>query len=124
MTARSHSPRSVRPGSGDAISATARSIRATRRQRRPSGTAVSRALAGVVAVWSAADLPEITKPIGTASTGRPFAQPVLVPDIARYAGEPVAVVIAESAYRVADALELIEVEYDPLPPIATLEEAA
>src|SRR2546421_604309 len=84
----------------------------------------ARALAGVVAVWSAADLPEITKPIGTASTGRPFAQPVLVPDIARYAGEPVAVVIAESAYRVADALELIEVEYDPLPPIATLEEAA
>jgi aerobic carbon-monoxide dehydrogenase large subunit len=84
----------------------------------------ARALAGVVAVWSAADLPEITKPIGTASTGRPFAQPVLVPDVARYAGEPVAVVVAESAYRVADALELIEVEYDPLPPIATLEEAA
>jgi CO/xanthine dehydrogenase Mo-binding subunit len=84
----------------------------------------ARALAGVVAVWSAADLPEITKPIGTASTGRPFAQPVLVPDVARYAGEPVAVVIAESAYRVADALELIEVEYDPLPPIATLEAAA
>ena len=84
----------------------------------------ARALAGVVAVWSAADLAEITKPIGTASTGRPFAQPVLVPDVARYAGEPVAVVIAESAYRVADALELIEVEYDPLPPIATLEEAA
>jgi carbon-monoxide dehydrogenase large subunit len=43
----------------------------------------ARALAGVVAVWSAADLPEITKPIGTASTGRPFAQPVLVPDVAR-----------------------------------------
>src|SRR5437763_701443 len=67
----------------------------------------ARALAGVVAVWSAADLPEITKPIGTASTGRPFAQPVLVPDIARYAGEPVAVVIAERAYRVPDAVATV-----------------
>ena len=59
----------------------------------------ARALAGVVAVWSAADLPEITKPIGTASTGRPFAQPVLVPDIARYAGEPVAVMAATATSR-------------------------
>src|SRR6266480_572819 len=67
----------------------------------------ARALAGVVAVWSAADLAEITKPIGTASTGRPFAQPVLVPDVARYAGEPVAVVIAESAYRVAETGALV-----------------
>jgi carbon-monoxide dehydrogenase large subunit len=82
----------------------------------------ARALAGVIAVWSAADLPEITKPIGTAITGRPFDQPVLARSVARYAGEPVAVVVAESAYRVADALELVEVEYDPLPPVATLAE--
>src|SRR6267143_2020024 len=82
----------------------------------------ARALAGVIAVWSAADLPEITKPIGTAITGRPFDQPVLARSVARYAGEPVAVVVAESAYRVADALELVEVEYDPLPPAATLAE--
>jgi carbon-monoxide dehydrogenase large subunit len=79
----------------------------------------ARALPGVVDVWSAADLHEITKPIGGAITGRPFAQPVLVRDVARYVGEPLAVVIAESAYRVADALELVEVQYEPLPPIAT-----
>ncbi len=83
----------------------------------------ARALSGVVAVWSAADLPEITKPIGTAVTGRPFAQPVLARDVARYVGEPVGVVVADGAYRVADALELVEVAYDPLPPVATVQEA-
>src|SRR5256885_10024936 len=35
----------------------------------------------------------------------------------------VAVVVAESAYRVADALELAQVGYEPLPALATVEAA-
>ncbi|MEK7715753.1 MAG: xanthine dehydrogenase family protein molybdopterin-binding subunit, partial [candidate division NC10 bacterium] len=83
------------------------------------------ALPGVVAVWSAADLPEIAKPLqsGGIASGRPFAQAVLVKDIARYVGEPVAAVLADDPYRLADALEAVTVEYEPLPPLATADAA-
>src|SRR6266513_2013202 len=42
---------------------------------------------------------------------------------ARYAGEPVAVVVADNRYVAEDALELIEVDYEPLPGVAWLEDA-
>src|SRR5919198_5683574 len=85
----------------------------------------ARALSGVVLAWSAADLPEAARalPGGGGRTGRPWSQPVLAKDVVRYVGEPVAVVVAESAYRVADALELARVDYEPLPPLATVEAA-
>jgi 2-furoyl-CoA dehydrogenase large subunit len=41
----------------------------------------------------------------------------------RYAGEPVAIVAATSRARAEDALELIDVEYEPLPAIVTAEAA-
>ncbi len=44
-------------------------------------------------------------------------------EVARYEGEPVAVVVAENAYIARDALELIEVEYEPLPAVVDLERA-
>ena len=66
-------------------------------------------LPGVVAAWSAADLPEAGRPILAGSEGahkgRPFAAPVLARDVVRYVGEPVAVVVADDPYRLADALE-------------------
>ena len=49
-------------------------------------------------------------------------------DRVRYAGEPVAIVVAEDRYRAEDALALIDVRYEPLPaivdPEATLEAGA
>ncbi len=81
------------------------------------------ALPGVLAVWTAADLSEIRGPIARATVGRPFAQPALAADVVRYVGEPLAVVVAESPYLLADALELVEVEYAPLSPLASVEEA-
>lgn len=42
---------------------------------------------------------------------------VLAVDKVRYVGEGVAVVIAESRYIAEDARELVDVDYDPLPPI-------
>src|SRR5919198_3276431 len=87
----------------------------------------ARALPGVVAAWSAAELPEAARAMpgayGGGKTGRPWSQPILARDVVRYVGEPVAVVVAESAYRVADALELARVDYEPLPPLATVEAA-
>ncbi len=41
--------------------------------------------------------------------------PAMARGLVRYAGDPVAFVIAESAAQAADAAELIEVDYDPLP---------
>ncbi len=42
-------------------------------------------------------------------------------DVAKYEGEPVAVVVAKDAYVARDALELIEVDYEPLPAVVNCE---
>ncbi|MFC3606791.1 xanthine dehydrogenase family protein molybdopterin-binding subunit [Stutzerimonas tarimensis] len=45
-------------------------------------------------------------------------------DKVRYVGEPVCVVIAEDRYLAEDALDTVQVEYEPLPPIIDPEAAA
>lgn len=78
-------------------------------------TAAARALPGVVAVYSGADLePHWRK--------RPSPPPLGV-GRASYYGQPVAVVIAESEGVAADAAALIEVEYEPLPATLDIETA-
>lgn len=87
----------------------------------------ARAIAGVVAAWGSADLPEASRPLasrhGGKSGARPYTQPVLAGDVARFVGEPIAVVVAEDVYALGDALEAVEVAYDPLPAVATIDEA-
>jgi carbon-monoxide dehydrogenase large subunit len=93
-------------------------------------TTAAKAMPGVVAVWTAADLPEATPglsdfgPTGIVQRGRP----ILTNDEVNYAGEAYAVVVAESAYQAHDAAEAIAGELDPLPGVgdvvtATAEEA-
>jgi CO/xanthine dehydrogenase Mo-binding subunit len=78
----------------------------------------ARALAGVHAVLTAADIP-----------GRnviPMIQadwPVLAADEVRHVGEAVALVAAESAAVASDALAAIRVEYEPLPARLDMEQA-
>ncbi|GAB3301351.1 xanthine dehydrogenase family protein molybdopterin-binding subunit [Parasphingorhabdus pacifica] len=85
---------------------------------------VSEALAapGVVAAYSADDLPMPPLvpfvEVNSACTRYPLGT-----DRVRFAGEPVAVVVAESAAQAADALELIDVDYEPLPAAVDVEEA-
>jgi CO/xanthine dehydrogenase Mo-binding subunit len=90
-------------------------------------TSGARALPGVVLAWSAADLGEIAPNMptayGGAQKGRAWAQPVLARDVVRHVGEPVAVVVAESAYQLADALDAVTVEYERLPSLSTPEAA-
>ncbi|RZT83441.1 carbon-monoxide dehydrogenase large subunit [Pseudonocardia sediminis] len=43
-------------------------------------------------------------------------QPVLAHGKVRFAGEPVAAVVAADRYRAEDGCELVDVDYDPLPP--------
>nr|PZN40494.1 MAG: carbon monoxide dehydrogenase [Actinomycetota bacterium] len=49
--------------------------------------------------------------------------PPMAVDTVRYVGEAVACVVATDRYRAADALEAIEVEYEPLPPVLDMNEA-
>ena len=48
---------------------------------------------------------------------RAFLQRPLAQEKARYVGDPVAVVVAESRYVAEDALDLVEVDYEPLPAV-------
>jgi carbon-monoxide dehydrogenase large subunit len=50
-------------------------------------------------------------------------QPPLAEDVVRYSGEPLAVVLCESRYAAEDAIELVDVEYEPLGVVLGLEEA-
>jgi len=50
-------------------------------------------------------------------------QAVLATDKVRFQGQEVAAVVAESAYIAKDALELIEVDYEPLPAVTTPQQA-
>ncbi len=87
----------------------------------------ARAAPGVAAVYTHADLGPLGGPlpklIPHPALVHHKTQYALAPDTVRYAGEPVAFVVAESRYAAEDALDLIAVDYDPLPVAATLEEA-
>ncbi len=85
------------------------------------------AMPGVVAVLTAADLPPTARTLPGAYGGKPkaraWAQPVLAAERVRYVGEAVAVVIADEPGRLADAIEAVAVEYEPLPALASAEAA-
>jgi len=83
----------------------------------------ARALPGVVAAFTGADLEAMTVPgpdvlMALLGGGGPTPEfTLLATDKVRFAGDPVAVVIAESRYVAEDGCELVEVEYDELPPV-------
>ena len=85
--------------------------------------AAARALPGVIDVLTGDDLAPLCRPIlteiefpGYKTTSRP----VLARDRVRFVGEQVAVVLAESAYIAQDAIELVQVDYQPLPVAADM----
>ena len=79
------------------------------------------ALPGVVTLVTAQDLGPIGRipvRLGQRASAIECLQPPLAQEKVRYVGEPVAVVIAQSRYLAEDALDLMEVEYEPLPAVA------
>ncbi len=70
---------------------------------------------GVVAVITGKDLEGLN--LAWAPTLSADVQAVLVTDKVRFQGQEVAFVIAEDRYAARDALELIDVDYDALPPV-------
>jgi carbon-monoxide dehydrogenase large subunit len=76
------------------------------------------ALPGVEAVLTAADLgpqmPKIAIRLGAQESLKAYEQAVIAEGKVRYVGEPLALVIAETAGIAEDALELIDVDIEPL----------
>ena len=88
---------------------------------RIAGIEVPEGLEGVVAVITAAELEGRVRdlPVQGFEGGRlaDEGHPVLARDEVRYAGQPVAAVLAESRALAEDAAELVEVDYEPLDPV-------
>lgn len=81
---------------------------------------------GVIAVFTGADMDQdgVGAIVGSAPVENRDGSPLFVPkrssiatDVARYAGETVAVVIAETAAQAADAAELLDIDYEELPSV-------
>jgi carbon-monoxide dehydrogenase large subunit len=99
-------------------------VRSTHAHARLVKVHVDKALAlpGVVAAFTAAGLPELGKPIpgyGQLKNFRDYEQTVLARDKVRYVGEPVVALVADTTYRLADALAHVTVEYEDLPVVTS-----
>jgi carbon-monoxide dehydrogenase large subunit len=78
-------------------------------------------LPGVHAVFTAADLNPGVREAWYTGTGKMVPdtpRPPLAAGEARFAGDPVALVVADSRYIAEDAAELVDVDYEPLPAVA------
>jgi len=96
-------------------------------------TTAARAAPGVLCVftgedWTASGFSDLPVPGGhkrrDGSPNHRPPYPALVTDRARFIGDCVAFVVAETRHQAADAAELIEVDYEPLPAIVATAEAA
>ena len=91
---------------------------------------------GVIAALCGRDIEDEIAPVPTLAQIPPFArtnrdgspmpdpcQPALATSRVRYAGEPVAIVVAETETAARDAAEAVSVEYEPLSPVITYDQA-
>jgi aerobic carbon-monoxide dehydrogenase large subunit len=81
---------------------------------------------GVVAVYTGKDLADAgigaVKPMMPNMNQR-MLQPLLASGVVRFVGEPVAAVVTEEMYQGEDAIELVDVDYEILPAVATMHQA-
>ena len=90
-------------------------------------TSAARALPGVVAVLTGAELNADAKEQWHTSVGRDSPEtprPPLAEEEVRFVGDPVALVVAESRYVAEDAAELVDVDYVPLAAVVDYARAA
>jgi aerobic carbon-monoxide dehydrogenase large subunit len=83
-------------------------------------TAAACGLPGVVAVFTAAELNRDAKEQWHTSLGPKSPEtprPPLADGEVRFVGDPVALVVAESRYVAEDAVDLVDVDYEPLPAV-------
>jgi len=93
----------------------------------------AKAVPGVLCVLTGADA--VAEKLGSftahlmpedfgAPKGHRTFQPVLVADKVRFVGDRVAFVVAETLSQARDAAEMVEVDYEPVPAVVNLEDAA
>ena len=78
-------------------------------------TEAARSAPGVLGVWTSADVPIAPQHLFIMLPPELARMPLA--DKARYVGDPIAAVVAESRAAAIDAAELVEVDYDPLPAV-------
>jgi carbon-monoxide dehydrogenase large subunit len=93
---------------------------------RSIDAAPARALPGVAAVITAADLTRDTRPLeprlhGAGFTPTPWR--LLASEVVQHVGQAVAVVAAENAYALTDAREAVAVTYEPRPAVVSIDAA-
>ncbi|MDT5009779.1 MAG: aerobic carbon-monoxide dehydrogenase large subunit, partial [Mycobacterium sp.] len=84
-------------------------------------TSAALALPGVRAVFTAADINPDVREAWHAVAGKDIPdtpRPPLAEDEAKFVGDPVALVVADDRYIAEDAVELVDVDYAPLPAVA------
>ncbi|MBO6784141.1 MAG: xanthine dehydrogenase family protein [Alphaproteobacteria bacterium] len=87
-------------------------------------TGAAAAMPGVHAVWTGADVADIPpidlRPGSALQDLEKCRQHILVQEIVRYVGDPVAAVFADDPHRAEDAAELVWAEIEELPPVVGL----
>ena len=89
-------------------------------------TSAALAMPGVHSVFVAGDLNPDVKEAWHAVAGKDIAdtpRPPLAEGEAKFVGDPVALVVAETRYLAEDAVELVDVDYEPLPAVADFTKA-
>jgi carbon-monoxide dehydrogenase large subunit len=89
---------------------------------RSIDTSEAKKLPGVAAVLTGRDATAIIDPV-PAFCAEPVVEHAIAVDKVRYVGEAVVAVAAESRYIAEDALELVQIEWEPLPPVIDVLEA-
>lgn len=87
-------------------------------------TTAARAVEGVRAVLTAADVP--CNSVGEDATGlglEPIVMPVLAADQVRYSGEPIALIAAETPWAAEQAAALVQVDIEETPGVFEVEDA-
>ena len=87
---------------------------------RKIDTSAAKAAPGVVAAFTGADTEGVLQSIPCAwlvpnADLKVSPYPAMAKSVVRYVGDAVAVVVAESAQQAYDAVDLVEVDYEPLP---------
>src|SRR5438270_17647 len=85
-------------------------------------TSAAKKLPGVYAVLTGREATEVIGPL-PAFCAEPVVEHAIAVEKVRYAGEAVVVVAAESRYIAEDALELVQIEWESLPPVIDVLEA-
>lgn len=78
---------------------------------------------GVIAAYTGADLAELPAIEPMSLLNQNMRRSLLATDVVRFVGDAVAVVVTEQQYQGEDAMEQVDVDYDPLPAVIDLDDA-